>query len=304
MNEKLNDITRYEYSDILGWSVSRYDKFCLCRRQYYYDYYGKYDAEFPRFKINALKSMTSVALETGNIVHDTIKAFLERLLKSEKPVDSGKFLDFAQKLTNEYCCSKTFSEIYYRQAEKIDTGRIFENVKLGLQNFLGSERCRWIIEKAITNKTGWVIEPPGYGETRIDGMKTYCKVDFLFPVDGELFILDWKTGKADEKKHSKQLTGYAAWASNNFGKDASRIFPVTAYLLPQYLESSVRLNEADIRAFAGTVKAETGQMYAMLKDVERNIPKDKQEFAKTVNTKICGFCNYRELCFPQGLPAL
>ena len=50
MNEKLNDITRYEYSDILGWSVSRYDKFCLCRRQYYYDYYGKYDAEFPRFK--------------------------------------------------------------------------------------------------------------------------------------------------------------------------------------------------------------------------------------------------------------
>ncbi len=139
MSEKLNDIKRYDYSDILGWSVSRYDKFNMCRRQYYYDYYGKYDIEFPRSKINALKSMTSVPLETGNIIHDTIKAFLERLLKSEEPVNNARFLDFAQKMTNAYCGSKTFTEVYYKQIEKIDTGKIFENVKQGLTNFLGSD---------------------------------------------------------------------------------------------------------------------------------------------------------------------
>jgi len=299
MSEKLNDIKRYDYSDILGWSVSRYDKFSMCRRQYYYDYYGKYDAEFPRYRINALKSMTSTALETGNIVHDTVKAFLERLLKSEKPVDSARFLDYAQKLTNEYCASKTFSEVYYKLTESIDTGRIFENVKLGLTNFLESGRCRWIIEKAITNKTGWVIEPPGYGETRIDGMKAYCKVDFLFPVEGDLYILDWKTGKADEKKHSRQLTGYSAWASNNFSKDPARVFPVTAYLLPKYAENTVKVTAPDIKAFTEAVKAETAEMYSMLKSVEQNVPKDKQEFARCTNTRVCGFCNYREFCFPK-----
>lgn len=299
MSEKLNDIKRYDYSDILGWSVSRYDKFNMCRRQYYYDYYGKYDIEFPRSKINALKSMTSVPLETGNIIHDTIKAFLERLLKSEEPVNNARFLDFAQKMTNAYCGSKTFTEVYYKQIEKIDTGKIFENVKQGLTNFLGSDRCRWIIDKAITNKTGWVIEPPGYGETRIDGMKAYCKVDFLFPVDGDIFILDWKTGKADEKKHSKQLIGYSTWASNNFGKDPSRIFPVTVYLMPQYSENTMKISAPDIEAFTGGVKTETSEMYAMLKNIDQNLPKEKSEFAKTINTRVCGFCNYRELCFPK-----
>lgn len=299
MNEKLNDIKRYEYSDILGWSVSRYDKFKLCQRQYYFDYYGKYDTEYPRSKINALKSMTSTVMETGNIIHDTIRAFLERLLKSEEPVNSEKFLDYARKKTAEYCSGKTFAEVYYKQLENIDTDRIYENVKTGLTNFIGSDRFHWIIEKAITNKTGWVIEPPGYGETRIDGMKAYCKVDFLFPVDGNLFILDWKTGKVDEKKHSKQLIGYSTWAANNFSNESSRIFPVTAYLLPQYAEIAIKVSALDIMAFTGTVKTETGDMYLMLKSIAQNIPKEKKEFAMTSNVKICGFCNYRELCFPK-----
>lgn len=299
MNEKLNDIKRYDYSDILGWSVSRYDKFKLCKRQYYFDYYGKYDTEYPRSKINALKNMTSAALEIGNIIHDTIKAFLERLLENEAPVSSEKFLEYARKKTDEYCASKIFTEVYYKQLENVYTHIIFEKVKVGLNNFLGSDRCSWIIEKAITNKTGWVIEPPGFGETRIDGMKAYCKVDFLFPVDSDIFILDWKTGKADEKKHSKQLIGYATWASNNFNKEPSKIFPVTAYLQPQYSESSIKVNMADITAFADTVKTETTEMYAMLKSVEQNIPKEKKDFAMTDNMKICSFCNYRELCFPK-----
>ncbi len=299
MNEKLNNIKRYDYSDILGWSLSRYDKFKLCRRQYYFDYYGKYDTECPRSKINALKSMTSTALETGNIIHDTIKAFLERLLKSEEPVDSERFLDYARKKTDEYCGAKTFAEVYYKQLKNIDTDWIYENVKMGLNNFIGSDRFRWIIEKAITNKTGWIIEPPGYGETRIDGMKAYCKVDFLFPVDGDIFILDWKTGKPDEKKHSKQLIGYSTWAANNFSKEPARIFPGTAYLLPKYSEISIKVSVSDIKAFSDTVKTETGEMYAALKSIEQNIPKEKKEFATTSNMKICGFCNYRELCFPK-----
>jgi len=298
-NIKLNDIKRFQYSDILGWSVSRFDKFNMCRRQYYYDYYGKYDKEFDRARINALKSMTSTALETGNIIHDTVKAFLERLLKAESPVNREKFLDYASKKTGEYCAAKTFSEVYYGDVPSIDINAIADKVKTGLSNFIDSERCRWIIEKAITNKSGWVIEPPGYGETRIDGMKAYCKVDFIFPVEGEIFILDWKTGKPDERKHTKQLIGYATWASYHFGKEASVIKPITVYLLPVYAETATKADNLDMERFKISVKTETDEMYAMLKNVEQNIPKDKQEFTKTTNPKICSFCNYRELCFTR-----
>ena len=135
MNEKLNNIKRYDYSDILGWSVSRYDKFKICKRQYFFDYYGKFDTEHPRSKIDALKKMTSAPLEIGNIIHDTIKAYLERLLENESPVSGEKFLEYARKKTDEYCGSKTFTEVYYKQLENVHTHIIFERVKAGLNNF-------------------------------------------------------------------------------------------------------------------------------------------------------------------------
>ena len=36
---------KFDYTPILGWSVTRYDKFLTCKRQYYYEYYGKYDPD-------------------------------------------------------------------------------------------------------------------------------------------------------------------------------------------------------------------------------------------------------------------
>ena len=76
---KLLQIKKFPFTSILGWSVSRYDIFNNCKRQYYYSYYGKFDKDFPTVKINELKSLTSVALETGNIVHDIICILLKRL---------------------------------------------------------------------------------------------------------------------------------------------------------------------------------------------------------------------------------
>ena len=51
-------IKRFAYTDILGWSISRYDKFLNCKRQYFYDYYGKFDKEFSLEKIQQLKALT------------------------------------------------------------------------------------------------------------------------------------------------------------------------------------------------------------------------------------------------------
>ncbi|MCA6071767.1 MAG: PD-(D/E)XK nuclease family protein [Endomicrobium sp.] len=291
----MNDIKKFKYTDILGWSVSRYDRFSNCKRQYFYDYYAKFNKDIPLEKIQFLKSLTSKPLETGNIAHDIIKDILKRFQISAKPINKDKFFKYAFNMTEKYCNSKTFFEHYYK-GEIISTSEIYTKIKSVLENFLNSPRFSWIERNAVPQSSQWVIEPDGFGETRINGFKAFCKVDFLFPIDDKIYIIDWKTGKADEKKHSRQLTGYSLWANYHFDKNATDIVSMIVYLYPQYNEKSVKVNDSVISKFANTVETETKDMHEYLIDIEKNIPKDKKEFTLTGNTFFCNYCNYKEIC--------
>jgi hypothetical protein len=291
------ELKRFDFTPILGWSVSRFDLFNLCKRQYYYNYYAKYDKEFPRSKIDKLKKMTSIPLEIGNLVHDVIKTLLERLQTSDSEINHEKFYDYAKRKTEQYCNQKEFSEIYYNEIDQLNIDEIFTKVEICLKNILNSKRFNWLFTEALKFKSNWIIEPPGYGETRINELKAYCKVDFLFPFDDSMYIMDWKTGKADDEKHNKQLIGYSTWASFHFGQEPEKIVPILAYLNPEYKETEIRVNEFDIQEFSSKVKDETEEMYSFCVDVEENIPKEKDNFSKTPFSKICDYCNYRELCF-------
>jgi hypothetical protein len=291
----MNNIKKFHYTDILGWSVSRYDRFSNCKRQYFYDYYAKYDAEIPFEKIQFLKSLTSKALETGNIVHDIIRDMLLRFQKSAKPINKDKFFKYASDVAEKYCSSKIFFEHYYGN-EIVSSAEIYAKVKSMLENFIESGRFKWILENALAESKSWVIEPDGFGETRINGLKAFCKVDFLLPVNDKIYILDWKTGKPDENKHSKQLTGYSMWANYHFGKKSADIMPLIVYLFPCYGEKNVPIDDKKIADFALGVEKETQEMYDYLIDVEKNVPKDKKEFPFASRTFFCKYCCYREIC--------
>jgi len=289
-------IKRFPYTDILGWSISRYDKFLNCKRQYFYDYYGKFDKEFSVEKIQQLKALTSTALEIGNIVHDTIRDLLIRLQKTAKPIDKKRFLQYTLNKTKLYCNSKTFSEVYYKQTEIIDETTLFPAIEKILNNFLYSSRLKWIFETAIKTSPYWIIEPDGFGETRINNYKAYCKVDFLIPTEDKIFILDWKTGKKDIAKHSRQLIGYALWACYHFNVSCENVFPTISYLQPAFEEYNVNLTENDLNLLSEQVVEETNQMYQYLTDINKNIPKEKECFEKTQKTFLCKYCNYKEIC--------
>lgn len=290
------EIKKFDYTPILGWSNSRYDKFISCKREYFYRYYSKYDPTYTRKQIGDLKKMTSIPLEIGNIVHDVIEVLLTRLRKTEGEIDKEKFHNYAKRKTKEYCEKKIFSEVFYKEIEKIDSEEIYSKVEISLSNFLESDRFNWLTTEAIRNKSDWIIEPGGFGETRIDEMKAYCKVDFLFPFNDTIYILDWKTGKKDIQKHNRQLKGYSAWASYHFSKDPTNIIPIIAYLRPTYSEMEVINNEFDLEEFTNQVLKETEEMYSLCSNVNENIPKDKEAFVKTHNRIYCDYCNFRELC--------
>jgi CRISPR/Cas system-associated exonuclease Cas4 (RecB family) len=287
---------KFNYTDVLGWSVSRYNRFSNCKRQYFYDYYAKFDKNMPIEKIQFLKNLTFKALEIGNIVHDIIRDMLKRYQISTKPINKDKFFKYSFNITEKYCSSKTFFENYYN-GDIISTSEIYAKVKNILENFLNSSRFSWLKRKATARSSEWIIEPDGFGETRINTLKAFCKVDFLFPIDDKIYIIDWKTGKLDNKKHSKQLIGYAMWANQHFDKNATDIVPMIVYLYPQYKELNVEINNYLITEFENTLADETKDMYRYLADIEKNIPKDKKEFTMTGNKFLCRYCNYKEICF-------
>ncbi len=299
-------IRKFEFTSILGWSVSRFDIFTVCKRQYWYNYYGKFDLEIDAMTINALKNLTSVPLEIGNVTHKVIKTLLDRIKKTTQPIDAERFIDYVNRTTLDITARKKFSEIYYREKDDIDaSAEILPAVVDAANNLLGSDRFKWLQSEARERSDEWIVDPEGYGECRIDNLKAYCKVDFLFPVGDELVIIDWKTGKEskpapnrhhDDHKHARQMLGYVIWAHFQFEHDIAKIRPIVAYLLPTYRERTFSKNEFDIQDFTDTIRSETEQMYEYCRDVDENFPKSKEEFPMTTNMMICKFCNFRELC--------
>lgn len=288
----------FPFTKILGWSGSRYEIFDKCKRQYYYSYYANFVEDIPSYKIKQLKSLTSIPLEVGTIVHDIVETFLKRLQKSDSNIDENKFFEYARQKTAEYCSRKTFLEIYYKQISALDINKISTRVETCLRNFIQSSIYSWIYMKALYNKNNWMIEPGGYGETRLNGLKAYCKMDFLFPVDDHVYILDWKTGQKDLYKHTNQLIAYATAASYSFKIPWKIILPKIVYVYPKIDELEVTLSERSLSDFVDRVAGESEAMYGFCEDKEKNIPLSAEHFPMMPSETSCTFCNYQELCFP------
>ncbi len=287
----------HKFTPILGWSSSRYDLFSRCKRAYFYNYYSKFVSNISFDKMKYLKSMTSVPMETGSVIHHVVEAFLDRLQKSKSNINQEKMIEFAINKVDKTFDTKVFLEEYYKYTPKIDRSFAKERVKQAVTNFLVSPLFNWITSTPMESRKEWVIEPGGYGETRLNGLKAYCKMDFLLPVDGKVYILDWKSGKKDTTKHGAQLLGYSL-ATQVANPDilAENIVPKIVYMLPEIEEFEVDINQDMLAEFQQRVKDETNEMQSYCRDIENNTPVDIENFEMCGNENICRHCNFQELC--------
>jgi len=292
-------IQQFPYTPILGWSLSRYDLFSICKRRYFFQYYAKYDRDIPVRRLTRFKELTTVAMETGSIVHEVIEALLNRLRTTAEPIDRQRFLAYADQAIDRSLLRESFEEVVYGEAEAVRGEQLQPKVHACLENLLTSDRFRWLVEEAGPASGGWIIDPPGYGETRLGEMKVYIKVDVLFPLGDRIHILDWKTGKTDPGRHRKQLVGYATWASTHFAVEPERVLPTLAYLYPAYEEVQQSFTVADLQAFAVQVRAETNEMYEYCRDIEQNVPLEKDAFPRIDDPRVCAQCAFRAVCFPE-----
>lgn len=298
----------YPFTPDLGWSHSRYDAFQVCPRRYFYLYYPKFDEAFGFARISALKVLTDVPLEAGRIVHEAIAEALRRLVKNrglgpsagKPPAERLRLLDawIEQAVRTATAEPTRFAETYYRMdgaPEDPVEERLLERARRSARLFLESERYAWTAERAARSIEGWIIEPDGFGETRIDGLKAYVKVDFALPDPPDFRVFDWKTGR-EEAKHADQLSAYAAWAAQEHGISAERVRPTAVYLDGTYREKEARITEEDVKGLAARVERETSEMKALCLDPSQNLPLPKERFSMTEDLRLCRRCNFRELC--------
>jgi CRISPR/Cas system-associated exonuclease Cas4 (RecB family) len=298
----MRTIRQFPYTPLLGWSATRYDLFSVCKRRYFFHYYAKYDLEVQARRLAQFKGLVTIPLEIGGIVHDVIEALLNRLKATTQDIDRPRFHAFADRLVDERLRDRSFEEVVYGEQAEVRPDDLAPKIHTCLDNLLSSTRFAWLVDRAIATAPDWIIDPPGYGESRLQGMKVYCKVDFLFPLGNELRIVDWKTGKLDQAKHRKQLLGYATWAAYHFEVDPAGIQPTIAYLHPDYAEVHEDFTAVDLENFAVQVRAETEEMYAYCRDIEQNIPLDKPAFSPVNDERVCGNCAFRGVCFPERYP--
>jgi hypothetical protein len=288
-------IKKFPFTPILGWSVSRYDTFSTCKRKYFYTYYPKFHSEYAEDEIKELKNLTSEALTIGSLVHDVIETLLKRLQKSTETVDAEKLKKFIAQRVAEYCKKYQFIETYYQTKAILSEAEFTERIFDMVMKFLSTDRYQWLCQLPEESKQQWIIEPGGFGETRIGELKAYCKVDFMLPVGKDVFILDWKTGKEEVVKHRKQLIGYALFAQYHFQNQFENVIPILSYLKEEYAETIPEITNEDISEFENTVQLESDEMKQLCSNVEQNIPRGIDHFPM-IDSKLCGYCEFRKLC--------
>ena len=288
-------IKKFPFTPILGWSVSRYDTFSTCKRKYFYTYYPKFHSEYAEDEIKELKNLTSEALTIGSLVHDVIETLLKRLQKSTETVDAEKLKKFIAQRVAEYCKKYQFIETYYQTKAVLSEAEFTERIFEMVMKFLSTDRYQWLCQLPEESKQQWIIEPGGFGETRIGELKAYCKVDFMLPVGKDVFILDWKTGKEEVVKHRKQLIGYALFAQYHFQNQFENVIPILSYLKEEYAETIPEITNQDISEFENTVQLESDEMKQLCSNVDQNIPRGIDHFPM-IDIKLCGYCEFRKLC--------
>lgn len=266
-----------------------------CRRRYFYQYYARFDTELPLERIKRLRGLSSIPMKVGEAVHDVLAVLLQRLLLSTDPINRDRFVSHVHQTLDDALSGTELMEVHYGLRRHPRADELLGSVLDCLEHLLASKRYIWLVE-VLQSDPRYLIEPPGYGETRLYGMKIYAKVDFLVEADEKVFIIDWKTGRQDSVKHLRQLLAYAAWAEAHLGVDAEQIHCLAVYLKNGYAEVEKQPTIADLQGFAIDVAAEINVMHGLIRDATLNIPLSKNLFQMTDNFGYCSNCQFRELC--------
>ena len=284
-----------------SWSLSRHDTFATCRRRYYYSYYGsQQDPEILR-----LKKLSALPMWAGSVVHETI----ENLLKTRDALPSpeeqeamiraavhGQMLGQWRESEAASLTFRLFEHEYQVPVGPEDKKIVVGTVMRSLRNFFRSDLLRELFE---AGRERW-LTVEDLASFHVGEVEVFLRMDVAFrDRDGNVVIVDWKTGRAEGRFNEVQLAGYALFAKERgWVQEAGQIRTELAYLAkPRYVRRAVDVRKLDhARSF---ILKSAGNMKALLLDPIENLAR-LEDFAMVDRPQVCRRCNFRRLCFPRA----
>ncbi len=207
---------RYPFSWEPGWSYSRMNTLRVCLRLYWYEYYAKRFAPAGESKkILELKNLSKIPFELGNSVHGTIAEMLEDLQINDCILDEEIAKQMAVQKFEILVTSKPLIEkrLGIPFAPE-DREKAHEQIRTSIGTFYGSRWLSMLQDSEPEARRKWLIDPPGFGEFRLDGKKAYAKPDLVFSHDGRNYLVEWKSGKPHREQNLTQVQAYMFYAKD------------------------------------------------------------------------------------------
>jgi heme-degrading monooxygenase HmoA len=283
-----------------SWSASRHDSFETCRRRYFFSYYAAHDDP----EVRRLKRLSALPLWAGSVVHETIERFLRSHDALPSPSDQEAIGHAAvhEDMLAAWRQSEAgpagfrlFEHEYAQPVDPEDKKILVHTVRRSLRNFFKSPTLR---EAFAAGRERWLtiedLVSFHVGETEV-----FLRMDLAYRTpEGQVVIVDWKTGRGEGRFNEIQLAGYALYAAEKgWVSSPEEISTELAYLaVPRYVRRRVDPRKlAHARAF---IEKSASRMRALLLDPRQNLAR-LEDFPMVDRPRVCRRCNFRRLCFPR-----
>lgn len=295
------------------WSYSRRSLLAQCPRKYYYEYYGanKLTAvnEPQKEQLRFLKTLQNRYERTGALLHFIIRHYFKKAQQGEQSPFERLQAWAEQLYQNDIRRSETdpsgnqdygeeyppvlLHEFHYQWPEAkqvcVEAGtRMLE----GLHTFFHDKTFSHF--RYYGSQSGALVEQsikiPNV-PCKVDG-----KVDLAYIFNGQVNVIDWKSGNFDGAgDESLQLAAYALWAKSNFdaSTDQLRVFKVF-------------LGSGDVVEFPINEALLDSARVRIIQDAETMIELSRygetgnvEAFTPCEHVGVCALCSYRRAC-PEG----
>ncbi len=283
-----------------------------CKRRYFYSYYeSQVDPEVKR-----LKKLSALPLWAGNVVHETIENVLKTRDALPSPEEQeaivrtavhgqmlGQWRESEAASPGEPGAAgeagslrfRLFEHEYQVPVDGDDKKIVVGIVMRSLRNFFRSDTLR---EAYAVGRAQWLTIEDLVSFT-VEGVEVMLRMDLAYRrPDGQVLIVDWKTGRGEGRFNEVQLAGYALYAAHaGWVRSAEEIRTELAYLaVPRYVQRAVDARKLDhARAF---IARSAGNMKTLLLDPVANLGR-LEDFPMIDRPQACRRCNFRRLCFPR-----
>jgi len=133
----------------------------------------------------------------------------------------------------------------------------------------------------------------------VNGVEIRLRMDLAYRrPNGQVLIVDWKTGRREGRFSEVQVAGYALYAAQaGWVAAPEELATELAYLaLPRYVRRNVDARKLDhARSF---IARSAGNMQSLLLDPVADLAR-LDDFPMIERPQTCRRCNFRRLCFPR-----